>query len=154
MLAVSGRLNRKAGGPSVVVPVEGDLVNLLYDPTQWTVTPDAREHDRRSVYLLAKRNLRLPFVEVFDQPDAQTSCPRREVSTHALQALELLNGSLSNRLAGRSPNGSARGRRRPGAADRAGLCTRHRPPAHGPRALIGTFVSGASTVERVWTGDV
>ncbi len=99
LLAVAGQLNRKAGGPSVVVPVEADLVNLLYQPSQWTVTPNKEEHDRRSVYLLSKRNLPLPFAQVFDQPDAQTSCPRRESSTHALQALELLNGKLTNRLA-------------------------------------------------------
>jgi hypothetical protein len=99
MLSVAGRLNRKAGGESVVVPVEKDLVGLLYDPAQWTVTADEREHDRRSIYLLAKRNLRLPFGQVFDQPDLQTSCPRREASTHALQALELLNGPTANRLA-------------------------------------------------------
>jgi hypothetical protein len=49
--------------------------------------------------LLAKRNLRLPFDQAFDQPDRQTSCPRRETSTHALQALEMLNGKTSNRLA-------------------------------------------------------
>jgi hypothetical protein len=29
----------------------------------------------------------------------QLSCPRREQSTHALQALELLNGQMSNELA-------------------------------------------------------
>src|SRR5262249_25904610 len=52
MLAAAGALNRKAGGPSVVVPVEADLVKLLYDPSQWAVTPDEREHNRRSVYLL------------------------------------------------------------------------------------------------------
>jgi hypothetical protein len=99
MLAMAGKLNLKRGGPSVVVPVDDDLVKLLYAPSQWTVTPDAREHDRRSVYLLAKRNLRLPFMEAFDQPDAATSCARRESSTHALQSLELLNGALANRLA-------------------------------------------------------
>ena len=99
MLSVAGQLNRKAGGESVVVPVEADLVDLLYDPNQWKVTPDPREHDRRSIYLIAKRNLRLPFGQVFDQPDLQTSCPRRETSTHALQALELLNGKTANRLA-------------------------------------------------------
>ncbi|MGH7137703.1 MAG: DUF1549 and DUF1553 domain-containing protein, partial [Pirellulales bacterium] len=99
MLAVSGRLNLKAGGASVMVPVERDLVELLYKPSQWAVTADRSEHDRRSVYLLAKRNLRLPFMEVFDQPDLQISCARRESSTHAPQALELLNGRLSNELA-------------------------------------------------------
>ncbi|HJT34843.1 MAG TPA: DUF1549 and DUF1553 domain-containing protein [Pirellulales bacterium] len=99
MLAVSGKLNLKAGGASVVTPVESDLVNLLYKPSQWSVTADRQEHFRRSIYLLAKRNLRLPFMEVFDQPDAQTSCARRESSTHAPQALELLNGQLANELA-------------------------------------------------------
>jgi hypothetical protein len=66
---------------------------------QWTVTKDASEHDRRSVYLIAKRNLRLPFLENLDAPALQTSCARRESSTHAPQALEMLNGSLSNDLA-------------------------------------------------------
>jgi Protein of unknown function (DUF1553)/Protein of unknown function (DUF1549) len=99
MLAVAGRLNLKAGGESVVLPVESDLTDQLYDPSAWPVTLDPREHDRRSIYLLAKRNLRLPFGQVFDQPDLQISCPRRETSTHALQALELMNGRTSNRLA-------------------------------------------------------
>ena len=100
MLMAAGRLNLKAGGPSVVLPVDADLVKRLYAPSQWAVTPDRAEHDRRSVFLLAKRNLRLPFLGAFDQPDAATSCARRESSTHALQALELLNGTLANDLAG------------------------------------------------------
>src|SRR6185369_10298621 len=87
------------GGPSIMIPVDADLVKLLYKPSQWAVTEDKSEHDRRSVYLIAKRNLRLPFMEVFDQPALQGSCPRRESSTHAPQALELLNGPLANDLA-------------------------------------------------------
>jgi hypothetical protein len=99
MLVAADRLNRKAGGESVIVPADLDLVQQLYDPSQWTVTADEKEHYRRSIYLLAKRNLRLPFGQAFDEPDRQTSCPRRETSTHALQALEMLNGKTSNRLA-------------------------------------------------------
>ena len=99
MLAVSGSLNAKTGGPGVIVPVDKDLIQFLYKPSQWAVNADPREHDRRSVYLLAKRNLRLPFMEVFDSPDLQISCPRRESSTHPPQALELLNGDFSNRMA-------------------------------------------------------
>src|SRR3989442_5902018 len=99
MLAVSGALNRKIGGPSVMVPVDKELVQLLYKPTQWEVARNATEHHRRSIYLIAKRNLRLPFMETFDQPALLTSCGRRESSTHAPQALELLNGRLSNELA-------------------------------------------------------
>ncbi len=99
MLAVSGRLNLREGGPSVMVPVDEDLIKLLYKPEQWRVTEDAAEHDRRSIYLIAKRNLRLPFMETFDAPALQSSCARRETSTHAPQSLEMLNGPLSNDLA-------------------------------------------------------
>ncbi len=98
-LSVAGRLNDKQGGPSIIVPVDSELVNLLYKPSQWAVTPDPEEHNRRSVYLIAKRNLRLPFMEAFDAPDMNISCARRESSTHAPQALELMNGDLANRLA-------------------------------------------------------
>jgi hypothetical protein len=99
-LAVAGKLNLKQGGPSVMVPVDPEMVHLLYKPSQWKVNPDENEHYRRSVYLIAKRNLRLPMMEVFDAPDYQISCPRRESSTHAPQALELMNGDFSNRMAG------------------------------------------------------
>lgn len=99
-LAVAGKLNAKMGGPSVMVPVDQELIHLLYKPSQWKVTKDEQEHYRRSVYLIAKRNLRLPMMEVFDAPDMQISCPRRESSTHAPQALELMNGALANQMAG------------------------------------------------------
>jgi hypothetical protein len=98
MLSISGQLNRKAHGPSVIAPVDAELVELLYKPSQWTVTDDVTEHHRRSIYLIKKRNLRLPFMEVFDQPGLSASCPKRDASTHAPQALELLNGPLSNDL--------------------------------------------------------
>lgn len=99
MLAVAGNLNLKQGGPSIMVPIQEELVNALYKPTQWQVAKDESEHRRRSVYLIAKRNLHLPMMEVFDAPDALVSCARRESSTHAPQALELLNGDMANRQA-------------------------------------------------------
>ena len=99
VLAVTGRLNESIGGASVMVPVDEDLVGLLYDPEQWQVTSSSAEHRRRTIYLIAKRNLRLPFLEVFDQPDLQISCACREQSTHAPQALELVNGEFANSLA-------------------------------------------------------
>jgi hypothetical protein len=99
MLAVAGRLSSKTGGPSVIIPVDSELVNLLYKPAQWAVNKDTGDHDRRSIYLLHKRNLRVPMMEVFDAPDLQTSCARRESSTHAPQALELMNGAFANDVA-------------------------------------------------------
>ena len=99
MLSVAGTLNLKPYGPSVMVPVQKDLIDLLYKPSQWKVNEDPAEHNRRSIYLIAKRNLRLPFMEVFDSSDRLVSCARRESSTHAPQALELLNGTFSNQVA-------------------------------------------------------
>ena len=78
-----------------MVPVDRELTRQLYKPSQWKVARDATEHDRRSIYLIAKRNLRLSFMESLDAPALQTSCPRRESSTHAPQALELLNESVA-----------------------------------------------------------
>lgn len=95
MMAVSGLFNAQQFGPSVIVPIESELVNLLYKPGQWAVNPDPAQYNRRSIYLFHKRNLRVPFMEVFDAPDTLLSCARRESSTHAPQALELLNGSVT-----------------------------------------------------------
>ena len=70
---------------------EGEPDNL------WPVTPDTSEHSRRSLYLLNKRTVRLPLLANFDQPDEMTSCPVRPTSTHALQALSLLNSDFMQR---------------------------------------------------------
>jgi hypothetical protein len=143
MLSAAGRLNLKMGGESVILPVDKDLPQLLYAPAQWAVTADASEHDRRSVYLLQKRNLRLPFTEVFDQPDRQTSCARRETATHAPQALELLNGKISNRLAAALAErltreaGGDRGRQ----IDLAFRLTAGRPPTTAERDLSERFLA-------------
>ena len=99
MLFVSGKFNPQKGGPSVIVPIEPELTKLLYKPWQWVVNPDPKQFYRRSIYLFEKRNMRLPFMEVFDTPDRQLSCERREESTHAPQALELLNGTFSQEMA-------------------------------------------------------
>lgn len=99
MLTVSEQMNYAVGGPSIMLPVDKELVAQLYKVSQWQVTASQSERMRRSIYLLAKRNLRLPFMDVFDQPTLQSSCSRREQSTHAPQALELLNGPIANQMA-------------------------------------------------------
>jgi hypothetical protein len=99
MLAVSGRLNLKQGGPSFMIPIDRELVLMLKRPQYWVPTRDKTQYDRRTMYMIYKRNLRLPFNEVFDAPDSLLSCARRDQSTHAPQALEMLNGKTSNDLA-------------------------------------------------------
>jgi hypothetical protein len=98
---VSGELNSEIAGQSIMLPVDEQLVKQLYKTSQWKVTEEHSQQARRSIYLIAKRNLRLPFMEAFDQPTLQSSCACREASTHAPQALELLNGTISNELADR-----------------------------------------------------
>jgi len=88
LLAVSGRLNVTMGGPGVFPPIPGDV---LKGSRGWTVSPDPRDHLRRSIYIFARRNLRFPFLEVFDAPDGNLSCPERGRSTTAPQSLTLLN---------------------------------------------------------------
>src|SRR5438874_6100584 len=98
VLATAGTLNRAQGGPMVRVPLEPEVYELIFTEGEpdglWHATPDRREHRRRSIYLFAKRNVRLPVLEAFDRPDSLTSCPVRPVSTFAPQALILMNGPL------------------------------------------------------------
>lgn len=61
----------------------------------WKPSEDAEDHRRRSIYLFASRNMRLPFFEVFDRPDANGSCPQRNQSTTAPQALTMLNSDFA-----------------------------------------------------------
>jgi hypothetical protein len=95
-LAVSGLLNPAVGGRMVLVPLEPAVYDLIFTEGEpdglWPATTDVSQHYRRSLYLFAKRNVRLPLLEAFDRPDTLTSCPVRPVSTFAPQALILLNG--------------------------------------------------------------
>jgi hypothetical protein len=96
ILFAAGALNPKRGGPSIKVPLEPEVYDLIFTEGEpdglWPVTPDPREHNRRSIYLFNKRNVRLPLFEAFDQPDSLNSCAVRPVSTFAPQALILMNG--------------------------------------------------------------
>ena len=97
-LAASGRLNRALTGKPVRIPIEPEIYDLIFTEAEpdnlWPVTPDVSQHDRRSLYLLNKRTVRLPFLANFDQPDTMTSCSVRQTSTHALQSLSLLNSGF------------------------------------------------------------
>jgi hypothetical protein len=98
VLAASGALNRRLSGRPVRIPIEQEVYDLLFTEGErdglWPVTPDKSEHVRRSLYLLNKRTVRLPMMSAFDQPDAMTACPARPTSTHALQALSLMNSDF------------------------------------------------------------
>ncbi len=93
VLATSGALNTKMFGQPVVTPLAKDEREAMRDLTMWPVSADPAEYDRRSVYLFVKRSFRLPMLDTFDAPDSAESCPRRESSTVAPQALALMNSA-------------------------------------------------------------
>jgi Protein of unknown function (DUF1553)/Protein of unknown function (DUF1549) len=89
MLAVAGLLDRRLAGPSVMPPAPEAAIQ---GSRGWKTSPDPRDQHRRSIYILARRNLRFPYLEAFDAPDSNQSCPIRVQSTTAPQALVQLNG--------------------------------------------------------------
>jgi hypothetical protein len=98
VLAVAGTLNPKMGGQPVRVPIEKEIYEVIFTEGEpdnlWPLPVDRSEIYRRSLYLLNKRTVRLPMLANFDQPDEMSSCPQRPVSTHALQALTLMNSDF------------------------------------------------------------
>ena len=98
VLVASGALNPKRGGKPIKTPLEPEIYDLIFTEGEpdnlWPLPRDASEFDRRSLYLLNKRTVRLPFLANFDQPDNMSSCPERPTSTHALQALSLMNSDF------------------------------------------------------------
>jgi hypothetical protein len=94
LLAITGTLSQRRGGPGVRPPLPEELLSTILK-NQWPVTKDEKDHDRRSLYLFVRRNLRFPIFEVFDQPDTNASCDVRPRSTIAPQALTMLNSELT-----------------------------------------------------------
>jgi len=75
-------------------PLAKELLSTIRGD-HWKVSPDPEDHRRRSVYLFVRRNLRVPLLEAFDRPDTIASCPRRNRSTTAPQALTMWNSEFS-----------------------------------------------------------
>ena len=102
-LAVAGILNPKRGGPGVRLPLEPEVRDLIFTEAEvvdlWPVDPDLKEQARRSIYVHRKRNVHYPLFDAFDAPDMLTSCSQRPVSTHAPQALVMLNSGFAQQTA-------------------------------------------------------
>src|SRR5207248_9016300 len=95
ILAISGELNLKMGGPSVMAELPKEVTTRGY----WKDTDDPKEAARRSIYVFVKRNLRYPLFQAFDMPDTHEPCARRAVTNNATQALMLLNDAEVMRCA-------------------------------------------------------
>jgi hypothetical protein len=95
MLAVSGMLNLKRGGPSVYPPIPKEVLMGQSRPGDGWRTSRPEEAARRSVYVHVKRSLLLPLLAQFDLADTDASCPVRFTTTVPTQALGMLNGEFS-----------------------------------------------------------
>ena len=102
ILAVSGDLDRTAGGPSVGFRgVWGDehptlnlyAINIRADYTPFHIP-------RRSVYLPMLRTAKPELLSLFDAPDDKATTPRRTETTVAPQALYMMNSPFVRRRAG------------------------------------------------------
>ncbi|MFM7206113.1 MAG: DUF1549 and DUF1553 domain-containing protein [Planctomycetaceae bacterium] len=102
MLHVSGLLDGKRDGAPVWPELPAEVLDsnpaFLDDNAEktkgWYPSPP---EDRfcRSLFLVQKRNTRVPLLEAFDLPDNSVPCAKRGVSTTPPQALMLLNGPLT-----------------------------------------------------------
>jgi len=96
VLATSGRLDRQAGGPPVMLAARPDGLVLIAESGQ----PAGSSPWRRSVYLLARHQYHLSMLTVFDQPVLATNCPQRVTSAVPLQSLMMLNDAFLMEQAG------------------------------------------------------
>ncbi|HJT33125.1 MAG TPA: DUF1553 domain-containing protein, partial [Pirellulales bacterium] len=91
VLAVTGKLDRTMGGPSVKQFIEkpGIHVTPIVDYQSFDV--DSPASMRRGVYRFLFRTLPDPFMDTLDCADASQLTPTRNTSVTALQALAMLN---------------------------------------------------------------
>ncbi|MFN0069373.1 MAG: DUF1553 domain-containing protein [Limisphaerales bacterium] len=126
MLAVSGRLDPRSGGPGF------RLYRYLEDnvATYWPLDVHGPETYRRAIYHQSPRAARLDLLGDFDCPDNAIAAPSRGMTTSPLQALTLLNHRFTLDMAEAL---AARVRRESGDNDQAAVrrvfqLTFSRPP--------------------------
>jgi hypothetical protein len=91
VLAASGLLNLKRGGPSFFPPVPESMFTTSFIPVDFWDTAPAPERYRRSLYMFRRRSMPDPVLATFDAPNGDFACPRRTRSNTPLAALTALN---------------------------------------------------------------
>ncbi len=99
MLAASGKLNRQMYGPHVFPEIPKEALEGSSDPTKIWEPFDEAKASRRAIYLVVKRSLMVPLMEVLDLCDTARTAAQRQTTSVAPQALQLFNGAFVNRQA-------------------------------------------------------
>jgi len=95
MLAVSGRLNPQKYGPAMKPAIPAAVLAANTDKDKVWQASNEVDASRRSIYAFIKRGLVVPMFETLDLADTVSSCPQRQVTTVAPQALSLFNGDFA-----------------------------------------------------------
>ena len=96
VLATTGRLNRKMGGPSIFIKLPPEvLATSSTKGGKWGNSPP-EEQTRRSVYIKVKRSIVPPILQDFDLADTDGTCPVRFRSILPTQALAMMNSAFVN----------------------------------------------------------
>jgi hypothetical protein len=90
MLAVSGLLSHKVGGPSVMPPQPDGVWQVVYSGDKWE-TSKGEDKYRRGLYTFWRRTAPHPAMVSFDAPSREFCVLRRNRSDTPLQALTTLN---------------------------------------------------------------
>lgn len=148
LLAASGLLEEKRGGPAVYPPIPPNF-DIGGQRNRWQTSEDPRDHHRRSLYVFVLRNSPYPLLETFDWANPQSPHFKRDVTTTAPQALALVNSDLvlgwSQALAGRviqeaGPNESAQ-------IDRAYEILFSRKPTAGEKEKLVAFLNAQEKLQ-------
>jgi hypothetical protein len=99
ILAVSGKLNLKAGGPGIYPPIPKEVLAGQSVPGSGWGNSSPEEASRRSVYVHVKRSLLVPILSQHDMADTDSSCAVRFTTTVPTQALGMINGEFTNEQA-------------------------------------------------------
>jgi mono/diheme cytochrome c family protein len=131
ILATSGRLDTRMGGPGYNIWEKNTNYVAVYKPRAELGADDFR----RMVYQFKPRSQPDPTFGAFDCPEAALVVPRRNVSTTALQALNLLNSRF---VIGQAETFADRLQREAGAD----------PARQADRGFRLAFGRGPSVIER------
>ncbi len=99
ILAVSGKINLKVGGPWVCPPLPAEVLATASQPGKYWYVAKGDAAFRRSVYVHSKRSLRVPILVDHDQADTDGPCAVRFSTTVPTQALAMLNSEFVNQRA-------------------------------------------------------
>ena len=90
-LSVSGLVDQRIGGQSVKPPQPPGISELTYaNAVKWNESTGLDRY-RRGLYIWFQRTSPYPTLMLFDAPDSNIACVRRERSNTPLQALALMN---------------------------------------------------------------